>query len=456
MTRRRLIIGLLSGALIAPGARAAERLDLQAVVQRALENNPDYLAIAERERELAAQIDAAWADAWPQFSLNGFWNRSRNPSLLNSPDFEDIIEQFPGFRPSVQELNGLNVEVSQLLYTFGKIRSGVELAERAVEAGKAQTQTALLDTALTAAEAYFERLAAQEALITIDAQRRARQESLDVVQARFDLGDATRLELLQAQAALAEVEPAVAAAEGRVAVAESTLESVLDLPSESEVEVVPPTSGLPAVPQMPPLLETALRSRSELADLARQQEALELQKRVVKADGRPQLELTGNYGRTVRELENLDDPLFADWQVNVGLSWSFFDGGRRAGEVAALSSQQRQLALQTKALENRIRLEIEQSWTGYRTERDRLRAAERSAEAAREATRVARESYEEGVSLQADLLAAQERETEAEVARVEAYYGAWRQATRLVRATGMRPDGLGELGNGGTTPPVEE
>lgn len=456
MTRQRLIIGLLSGALIAPSAWAAQPMDLEAVVERALASNPDYLAVTERESELEARIQEAWAEAWPQFSLNGFWNRSQNPSLLNSPDFDEIIDQFPDFRPSVQELQGLNVELSQLLFTFGKIRAGVELAEQAALAAEAQTQTAFLDTALAAADAYFELLAAEDALVTIDSQRRARQESLDVVQARYDLGDATRLELLQAEAALAEVEPAVAAAEGRVAVAESSLASLLDLEPGTDVDVVPPNADLPVVRERQALLDTARQTRPELADLARQREALELQTRVVRADGRPQLELTGIYGRTVRELENFDDPLFADWQVNVGLSWSFFDGGRRAGQVAAVQSQIRQLALQEQALENRIRLEIEQAWTGLRTERDRLQAAERSAEAAREATRVARESYEEGVSLQADWLAAQERETEAEVSRVEAYYGAWRQAVQLARAAGIRPDGLGELGNGGATPSVEE
>lgn len=448
MRRRPLIIGLLSGFLIGHGAGAAERLDLEGVVARALANNPDYLAVAERENELDARIQEAWADAWPQFSLNGFWNRSRNPSFLNSPDFEDIVEQFPDFRPSTQELQGLNIELSQLLFTWGKIRAGVELAERAALAADAQTRTALLDTARQAADAYFEFLAAEEALVTIDAQRRARQESLDVVQARFDLGDATRLELLQAQAALAEVEPAVAQAEGRVSVARSSLLSVLDLRPGSEIEVVSPGAELPTVEGKQAWLETAWQERPELLDLARQQEALELERRVVRADGRPQLELTGTYGRTVAEVDNFDDPLFADWQVNVGLSWSFFDGGRRAGQAAAISSQIRQLELQEEALENRIRLEIDEAWTGYRTERNRLRAAERSAEAAREATRVAEESYQEGVSLQADWLAAQEREIVAEVALVEARYAAWREAAALARAAGLRPDELHELGTG--------
>ncbi len=57
------------------------------------------------------------------------WSRSRDPSLLNSRDFEDIVDLFPDFEPGEQELWDLAVEVSQPLYTSGKVRAAVDLAE---------------------------------------------------------------------------------------------------------------------------------------------------------------------------------------------------------------------------------------------------------------------------------------------------------------------------------------
>ena len=42
----------------------------------------------------------------------------------------------------------------------------------------------------------------------------------------------------------------------------------------------------------------------------------------------PQVEATGHWGREVREIENVDDPLYSAWAFGVGLRWEFFDGGR--------------------------------------------------------------------------------------------------------------------------------
>ena len=55
------------------------------------------------------------------------------------------------------------------------------------------------------------------------------------------------------------------------------------------------------------------------------------------------------------------------------------------------------------------------------------------------AARVAEESYQEGVALQADWLAAQEREVLAEVTRVADYYRARIEAVQLARALGLLP-----------------
>ena len=62
-----------------------------------------------------------------------------------------------------------------------------------------------------------------------------------------------------------------------------------------------------------------------------------------------------------------------------------------------------------------------------------------AAAAAREAARVALESYREGAAIQSDLLDAQEEEIQAEFVRVDAVYESWIKAARLLRAVGRLP-----------------
>ncbi len=433
-----------------PRADPGVELGLAEVVALALAHNPALKAVEERRWEVVGGVRESRAEAFPQLTAISDWGRSRNPSLLNSADFADFVDQFPGgdFVPREQELYRVSVEVTQPLYTWGRVGTAIRLARTLVDVTDEQIRTVRLDTGLVAAQAYYQLLALRRALITVESQRQVREESLAVVQARYDLGEATRLELLRGQASLAQVEPEVATIRGDVLVAESRLRQVLGLSSFGGNSAPDGTGRLrlrEAVldPPTPPALEEVLaagrRARPELRDLELQQRALEQQKTVVASGGKPSLELSGAYGHSARLVENLDDPLFRDWSLTVGLSWDLFDGGRRKGQLARLDSQRLQLAWQQRDLELSLRVEVEQALAAYQAACARWQAAEISAQAAREARRVARESYQEGVALQSDLLDAQQQETDAELVLVQAYYSALSAWARLHRAAGHLP-----------------
>lgn len=416
-------------------------VDLERAVALALERNPALKAAEEQIDEVIGGVEEARAEAFPQLAVVGAWTRSRSPAFLNNPDFEDIVRQFPGgdFQPSEQELWTGHVEVSQPLYTFGKIKAAIRLAELAGGVIDAQVEAARLETALAAAEAFYGMLAAEQAVAVVEAQQRARQEALEVVEARFEIGDATRLELLRSRSSLAELGPELASRRGNVDVATARLRVTLGLPAGTRL-VPRPAGEDPAAPaDLSTLVERALDQRPELADLATQREALKKQQEVNRTDGLPQIDLNGYYGRQVRLTENFTDPLFADWSVTVGMRWELFDGGRRKGQIAQLESQRQQLGWQLRDLEDQILLEIESARASYVAALEQLAAAEIAAETAREAARVADETYREGVTLQADLLDAQQDEIRAEIERIDAIYSARTEAARLARAVGEYP-----------------
>ena len=414
-------------------------LNILELVDLSLAFNPGLKGVEEQRVELAGGVKEAKAEAFPQLAFRGSWSQSRNPSLLNSADFEDIIEQFPGFSPSVQELYNGSIELNQAVFTWGKIPAAIALAKMLEKSTEAKIATAQLDTALATAEAYFGLLEAREGLETIEIQRESRQQSYAVVEARYELGDATRLELLQSQAALAELIPTIDLLEGLVEVNRIQLRAVLGLPGGVDVEVDDTEIELPDPQETERALAVAMAHRPEFLDLQYQGAALDEQRNVTRSDGRPQVDLNGFYGHTAREYGNLDDPLYSDWLVSLGLRWEFYSGGRRKGQIAQIDSRSRQVDWALAELRNQVERQVEQVLTEFRAALSGLAAAEISAEAATEASRVASENYEEGVALQIDLLAAQEREIQAEVTRVQAYFGARIRAARLLRALGLFP-----------------
>jgi len=436
MSARRVALCLLAAALPAQAAS----LDLERAIATALERNPALLAVEETRTQVAGGIREARADAFPQVALVSSWGRSRNPSLLNSPDFKDILEQFPsGFEPSEQELSRTVIEVSQPIWNFGKVGAAIDLAEIVADAAESQISVARLDTALEVAEAYYSILGAREGLVTVESEREFRRGDLERVENLLEIGEATELERLRAVSALAEVEPEVARRQGLVAIAETRLRRALALAPDEPLELEAIARELPEEAPREGLVEMAIARRPELADLAAQSDVYTQRQRITRAEGLPQIDFTGSYGREVREFGNFGDPLYATWAFGVGLRWEFLDGGRRKGQVAQFESQRQQLLLQLEDLRSRVRLEVDQAWTDYRTARARSAAAEISASAAREAVRVARESYEQGVATQTDLLDAQSRAVSAEVLAINTFYEALIQASRLSRNLGRLP-----------------
>ncbi|MBP1642207.1 MAG: transporter [Acidobacteria bacterium] len=419
------------------GPSGAVELSLAKAVETALANNPALAAVEETRRQVEGGIVEARADAFPQISFGGSWGQSLSPSLLNSPDFEDLLELFPeGFEPGTQELTRAAITVSQTIWSFGKVRAAVDLAETVAQAAEAQIAAARLDTGLAVADAYFRVLATREGLATIEADREYRKRDLERVRDLLDIGEATELELLRAEAAAAEVEPEVARRQGQVRVAENGLRNLLALSAEEPLVLEPAPAQLPDPPAGDLLVELALAERPELSDLALQVAAREQQKKVTSADGLPQLDFNGAWGREVRVIGNFSDPLYSAWAFGVNLNWSLFDGGRRKGQVAQIESQRTQTQLLLDDLRARVRLEVDQALSNYLTARARAAAAELSAGASREALRVARENYEQGVATQTDLLDAQSRSTLSEAIAIESHYEALIQASRLARAVG--------------------
>ncbi|MEM9553024.1 MAG: TolC family protein [Acidobacteriota bacterium] len=435
------------------------RLDLAAVVARALEASPALGVARARRAEIEGSVTEVAADAWPQVDFVAGWSRSRDPSFLVSADFDDIVELFPGFEPEEQEAWTTGVELRQTLYSGGKVRAAVELAEIAVEVADERLAETRLDVAMTAAEAFYELAAAERSVAILDAERAARDAALEVVEARLEIGEATRLEQLRALAARDEVAPRLAEAEGRIEIARVRLRAALALEPDAPVALEAPIVGrddgptvdtlavetlgvedvVSSAPPLDVLRAEARRGRPALRDLALQIAAIERERTVEAAEGKPQVDFTGAYGRRGRTLDQLPDALYDEWRVGAGVTWSLFDGGRRRGLLAQIDARGEALRWRLEELEREIDADLATRRAAHQAARERLRASAVAATAAREAVRVADASYRQGVALQADLLDARERSTRAELAVDDALFDALRAGARLRRAVGLLP-----------------
>ena len=145
---------LLAGIFSVSGIASAQPLSRADAVAQALAANPSVKLSLEQVALLEGRIVEEKAAALPDISWNTLAMRSRDPGLLNSPNFDEFP---PEFRDALRPLPGnafsTTADVRQTLFSF-KLGKALEAARTARNAGDQDTQRARQLTALDAIRAY--------------------------------------------------------------------------------------------------------------------------------------------------------------------------------------------------------------------------------------------------------------------------------------------------------------
>jgi cobalt-zinc-cadmium efflux system outer membrane protein len=154
----------------------------------------------------------------------------------------------------------------------GKRARRIDVAEATIRAGDAEVAATIAQVRNDVRRAYFGQIVAEQRLMILREQRDISIRTRDTAQARLDAGDVPRLEVMQAQLALAAVENEATAAEGTAAAARAALNALLAQPLNT-VTPLATTVDEAAPPSMEAALMLAQTASTELISLDRQIEA---------------------------------------------------------------------------------------------------------------------------------------------------------------------------------------
>jgi outer membrane protein TolC len=222
-------------------------------------------------------------------------------------------------------------------------------------------------------------------------------------------------------------------------VAEANLQRLLALPPATRVEPAEPLQAEPAPrSELEVLVASAQAQRPERRALAARVAAADATAGAERGARLPQLAVSGGYSYANPNRDIV--PPTADWKdtwdIGVGLSWSVFDGGKRAAGEARARAQADAVREQLRELDRAIRLEITERTLELRTAEARLTVAERSVLSAAESRRVAADRYREGVIPSSELLDAELAHERAALTRTQALATLRLAAAGLDRAVG--------------------
>jgi HAE1 family hydrophobic/amphiphilic exporter-1 len=434
---RRAAAAFLAAAGVAvSGTSAADPLSRAEAVARALEVNPQVRRSLEDLARLDGLIREAKADALPEVTLVGTAARFRDPSLLNSPNFEAFPPEFGDvFQPIPTSLYEGMVTLRQTLFSF-KVGAAIRAARLGRAFGQEELARARQAVSLAAVQAYNQYLLGLERVRIAEKSVRLKRTQLEMARNRRLAGVATDLEVLRFEVDLENDRARLLAVRGQADLARGNLNAVLVRPIDAPIE---PTDSLELVPtevSIDEAVREAWANRPEARAIALLERIQDQLVTVAAGDGRPSLELTAAYGSSVREPDNFFRGDFAKWSAGVSLRVPVFDGFRTAGKVAQARAERDKVAQDRIALENQIRLEAKDAVDRLDVARKVLEAADLNVAQAQKAFDMTQANYRLGAASTLDVMDAQAALTQAESNRIEALFAhaSARAALRYVMA----------------------
>lgn len=387
---------------------------LQGLIRRALDNNRDLRVAVLNIEQLRAAYQIQNADRFP--TLNGVINGSRGPSSA-SP------------YPLTTSVTGGVSLASFELDLFGRVKALSDVASAQVLASEEARKSVHISLVASVASGYYALWADRWQLALAEQTLATRQDSLRLLQLKFDNGVLNELDLRSAQSLVEAAKVTRAQAQRQWAQDVSAL-SVL-LGQSVPADLLPPAPQLdaqslgrtansqaaaqvvqgtlwPALSELPTGLSSdVLLQRPDIAQAEQQLIAANANIGAARAARFPRISLTASAGVVSDSLSGLFDDGRNAWNFAPSLSVPLFDMGRTAAGVdSAKVKRDMAVAQYDKAVQTAFK-EVADALVARRTYAEQADAqlAQAQAEAAR--LRLATLRYDTGVANQLDLLDAQ-------------------------------------------------
>jgi len=296
--------------------------ELNGLVARALANNEDLKAAAQRVIQAQQVARQAEASLLPTLGLTG-------GETITAPSGGIGTAQWTG--QSVQQLRTwqAGLKVSYELDLWGKNAASADSAIANAEANEFDRNAVTLSLIGDVVTNYLTILAIRDVTVIAETARDNAKSALSAIEARASIHEATQIELSQQRSTVARTESQVVSYRLQLEQTQAKLSILLGVsPSEplglvntsmSAVQVPRIASGLPSdlLLRRPDIAKVEAMLRSANANIG-----------VARAQFLPSLSLNGDGGRGAFSLASLLSPQALYYNLATSLTQMIFDGGR--------------------------------------------------------------------------------------------------------------------------------
>ena len=406
---------LFTLALAAPASASS----LLEIYQQALQSDP---SIHEAEARRLAALEAkpqARGVYLPQLSFGGSYNMSERsgPDLIQPPDPSQ--PPIPVTATTETDSTQWGFQLSQTIFRWERI-VGMRQADKSIARAEAQREAAQQDLIVRVAQRYFNVLAAEDRLTSINADRRAIARRLEQAKQRFDVGLIAITDVQESQAAYDQSIADEIAAKRSLATAREFLREIT---GEYVSELKAPGDDFPLI--------TPTQNEAEWVDLALSQNlnliASRLDERIARDEissrrggHYPTLDLTANAGSSdtsakysanppgLPPIVSENDGLRNDSNsVSLQFSIPLFAGGGTSSRVREAVYLHRASMEQLQRVTRETERQSRDTYLGVLSEISRVKALEQAVASSRTALEATQAGYEVGTRTIVEVLNSQ-------------------------------------------------
>jgi NodT family efflux transporter outer membrane factor (OMF) lipoprotein len=310
--------------------------ELTEILDNANLANLDVAAAVARIVQADAQSRITGAALLPQVDLNGSANRSRSSQSTSGGSSTS-------FGASERDLLSTSLTASYEIDFWGKNRFALRAQEETAIASRFDRDVVALSTLVTAANSYFQVLAAQDRLRVAEQNLVSAKRVGTLIGQRETAGTASALEVAQQQSVVDTINASIPTLRQTVAQYRNAL-AVLMARSPESVHVRGGSLNTIAIPRVTPGLPSELLARRpDVREAEAQLAAAHANVANARAQFLPSITLTGEGGYQSAILKTLLRPESAFYTLTAGLTQPIFEGGRLLGNLDLQTGRQDEL-----------------------------------------------------------------------------------------------------------------
>jgi outer membrane protein TolC len=438
---RRALAALLILAGLSAAAPAQDKLilTLDESIRLALQQNPFYLAEKAREAGASAAVREAVAGFFPSLNAQGTDILDKKPFTITFPSL------FPGMNPMTVKMDftrtySLSLNFGLPLYAGGRLMSGYRTANLNLESTRESIRQTRQETVYNVKKAFYGYLLARK-LVEVS------EEALDLaekhhknVQQLYDVGMASKFDLLRSEVAAANLKPQVIRARNGLNTAELGLKTLLGLDLKQAIEVKGELSYKAVEAEVDANVAKALTMRPELSQLNYQKLMASEMLKIARAAYLPTLAVGGQYNYWSNALNLGGKSWDSYYTFTLVLSVPIFNGFVNQAKVGAAEAVLKQLEFTQKGMQGKVKLDVQTSILDLRQARESLQSQEKNVEEAVESVRIAELNFQEGLATNLDVSSVRVALSEARTNYTQALFDYAVALAALEKAVGQSQD----------------